>query len=75
LEVVENDIKSHLTAKLTDIRRFYHLQKSWPSATDIEALSGLSSELFIFAATSVKFIGDPNYSNPAGQIAKLLQER
>jgi hypothetical protein len=40
--------------------------------TDIEALLRLSSGLFIFAATSVKFIEDANYRDPASQLAKLL---
>jgi hypothetical protein len=39
---------------------------------DIDALSCLSSSLFIFSATSVKFIGDVNYGDPAGQLVKLL---
>ena len=72
LGIVQNDIKHYLAAELATIRKFYHLQDSWPSMTDIEALSRLSSGLFIFAATSVKFIGDGNYGDPAGQLTKLL---
>jgi NACHT domain len=73
LGIVQNDIKSYLTAELADIRKFYHLHDSWPSTIDIEALTYLSSGLFIFAATSIKFIGDTNYGDPAGQLKKLLQ--
>jgi hypothetical protein len=72
LGIVQNDIKNYLATKPTAIREFYYLQDSWPSMTDVEALSRLSSGLFIFAATSVKFIGDANYGDPAGQLAKLL---
>jgi NACHT domain len=72
LGIVENDIKNYLAAKLATIRKFYQLHDSWPSTTDVEALSRLSSGLFIFAATSIKFIGDSNYGNPVGQLAKLL---
>jgi hypothetical protein len=57
------------TAELMATKSFYHFQDSWPSTTDIGELSCLS--LFIFAATSIKFIGDANYGNPAGQLAKL----
>jgi hypothetical protein len=32
-----------------------------------------SCGLFIFAATSVRFIGDRNYSDPPNQLTKLLQ--
>jgi NACHT domain len=73
LGVVQNDIKKYLATELATVRKFYHLQGSWPSMTDIEALSYLSSGLFIFAATSVKFIGDANYNDPAGQLATLLE--
>jgi hypothetical protein len=73
LSVVQKDIKSYLTAKLAPIRKLYGLRDSWPSTADIETLSCLSSGLFIFAATSVKFIGDANYSDPTGQLAKLLR--
>jgi hypothetical protein len=72
LGIVENDIKNYLAVKLATIRKFFHLHDSWPSTTDVEALSHLSSGLFIFAATSVKFIGDSNYGDPAGQLVKLL---
>jgi hypothetical protein len=72
LGIVQNDIKNYFAAKLATIRKFYHLQDSWPSMTDIETLSRLSSGLFIFAATSVKFIEDANYGDPAGQLGKLL---
>jgi len=73
LGVVQKDIKSYLTAKLAPIRKLYGLRDSWPSTADIDTLSCLSSGLFIFAATSVKFIGDANYSDPTGQLAKLLR--
>ena len=73
LGVVEKDIESYLTAKLARVRKRYSLPDSWPLMTDIEALSRLSSGLFIFAATSVKFVEDANYSDPAGQLAKLLR--
>jgi hypothetical protein len=72
LGIVQNDIENYLATKLATIRKFYHLHDSWPSMTDVEALSRLSSGLFIFAATSVKFIGDSNYGDPAGQLVKLL---
>jgi NACHT domain len=72
LGIVENDIKNYLAVKLATIRKFFHLHDSWPSMTDVEALSRLSSGLFIFAATSIKFIGDSNYGDPAGQLVKLL---
>ncbi|KAF8583889.1 WD40 repeat-like protein, partial [Ramaria rubella] len=72
LDVVERDIKSYLTVKLADIRSFYNCQDLWPSAADIQKLSQLSSGLFIFAATSIKFIEDSAYDNPVDQLTRLL---
>jgi len=39
---------------------------------DVQALARLSSGLFIFAATTVIFIQDPNNCNPSGQLGHLL---
>jgi hypothetical protein len=73
LGVVQNDIAQYLTSNLVRIRDSYKLQSSWPSNRDIEALAHLCSGLFIFAATSIKFINDRNYCDPAVQLADLLQ--
>jgi NACHT domain len=72
LTVVQQDIEQYLTSKLTLLRTIYKLENSWPSAKDIQALALLSYGLFIFAATSVKFIEDQNYSDPKAQLATLL---
>ena len=53
LDVITKDIQHYLTQKLGAIRHLYHLQPSWPCSTDIEALTNMSSGLFIFAATAV----------------------
>ena len=73
LGVVTADIERYLFANLGVIRTLYHLEDSWPSTADIHALSAKSFGLFIFAATSVRFIGDRNYSDPPGQLAKLIR--
>jgi len=39
---------------------------------DVNALVQLSSGLFIFAATAIKFIQDKYYIDPQGQLACLL---
>jgi hypothetical protein len=72
LDVVHHDIECYLTSSLTQIREAYSLDSSWPSASDIHALAELSHGLFIFAATSVGFIRDRNYSSPVDQLASLL---
>ena len=73
LSVVQTDIERYLATNLAIIRRSYNLDDSWPSTADIQALSSKSAGLFIFAATSVKFIGDRNFSDPPDQLAKLLR--
>jgi hypothetical protein len=72
LPVVQHDIELYLTSSLSRIRESYHLDTSWPSETDSRALTVLSNGLFIFAATSVNFIQDRNYSSPREQLADLL---
>ena len=72
LEIVEQDIKVYLISALHDIADCYGLDSSWPSEGDIQVLATLSSGLFIFAATSIKFIEDRNDSGPRGQLAHLI---
>jgi WD40 repeat protein len=72
LGIVQQDIELYLTSSLSQIREAYYLDNCWPSASDTRALAMLSNGLFIFAATSVNFIRDRNYSCPADQLASLL---
>ena len=72
LGVVQQDIKLYLSSGLQDIAERYSLNKIWPSKEDIQALATLSSGLFIFAATSIKFVEDRNDSDPQGQLTRLL---
>jgi hypothetical protein len=72
LGVVQQDIKLYLLSGLQDIAERYNLDKIWPSEEDIQALATLSFGLFIFAATSIKFVEDRNDSDPQGQLARLL---
>jgi hypothetical protein len=75
LDVVQGDIISYLSSKLALTRDAYDLQCEWPTTEDTRGLARLSHGLFIFAATSVKFIEDENYSDPQGQLADLLNLR
>ena len=71
-QVVEKDILLYLHSSLQKTKQLYGLDANWPSVTDIKALVHLSSGLFIFAATAVKFIQDRYYNDPPGQLAHLL---
>jgi hypothetical protein len=53
----------------------YELEDTWPTSPDIDSLTCLSEGLFIYAATAVKFIGDPAYDHPKQQLARLLHNQ
>ena len=72
LPAVEADIQIYLTSQLQRIRDQYEIRKTWPSAKEVNSLSKLSFGLFIFAATSIKFIQDQNYDDPEGQLTRIL---
>jgi hypothetical protein len=73
LGVVQNDIEIYLSSKLTETGLCHGLEETWPPVEDIRDLAVLSCGLFIFAATSVKFIEDRNYSDPERQLTRLLR--
>lgn len=69
-KVVEADLQIYLTDSLQTIRAMYELDEGWPSLQDVKTLACLSSGLFIFAATAIKFIQEN--SDPQGQLASIL---
>jgi hypothetical protein len=72
LGIMQQDIEHYLTSSLSQIREEYDLEDCWPSTSDTHSLALLCNGLFIFAATSVNFIRDRNYSNPTDQLTSLL---
>jgi hypothetical protein len=73
LPIVQADIHTYLSSWLVETRTLYSISESWPSPECLRTLTQLSSGLFIFASTSVKFIEDPFYSNPREQLALLIR--
>jgi hypothetical protein len=71
LDISQKDIRIYLTERLSVIARYFDL-KSWPSSEALEQLVNKSSRLFIFAATTVNFIEDPNASSPIHQLQIML---
>jgi hypothetical protein len=71
-DVVEKDIHNYLVYHLNRIQKAYGLL-SWPAKEDVQLLTHLSAGPFLFAAVAAKFIEHPNYSNPEGQLAHILQ--
>ncbi|KAF7985636.1 hypothetical protein HWV62_2145 [Athelia sp. TMB] len=72
LPVVEADINTYLAHQLEVVRMHYKIGGLWPSAAQLNLLSKLSCGLFIFAATSIKFIQDRHHDDPRGQLEKIL---
>jgi len=71
-KVVETDLQLYLYSHLQRAKKIYRVDGSWPSVRQIQALVNLSSGLFIFAATAANFIQDRKYSDPQGQLSRLL---
>jgi hypothetical protein len=75
LGTVEKDIELYLTENLHGMRERYELEDTWPTSPDIKSLARLSEGLFIYAATAVKFIGDPAHDHPKQQLDRLLHNQ
>jgi hypothetical protein len=71
---IEHDIEIFLTRELNRVGSLDEgLRKSdWFTKDDIRTLVRLSDGLFIFAATAIRFIEDPNACNPRGQLRDLV---
>ncbi|KAG8946414.1 hypothetical protein FRC04_011860 [Tulasnella sp. 424] len=55
--VVRADIELFLTKRLADLATRHRVGQSWPSVAEVNALVSRSDNLFIFASTTVNFIG------------------
>lgn len=75
LKVVEEDIRTYLVSQLELFKRRYNIKGPWPSGREITSLVKSSCGLFIFAATSIKFISDTSYDDPRGQLKKILRNK
>ncbi|KAK4096622.1 hypothetical protein N658DRAFT_519096 [Parathielavia hyrcaniae] len=79
--IVERDISAFLGHELARIRDEYNsealegldLPLDWPDEHVIRTLAQMAVPLFIFAATVCRFVEDSAWSNPAGQLEKVLQ--
>ncbi|KAH9852378.1 hypothetical protein C2E23DRAFT_903842 [Lenzites betulinus] len=73
VEATKRDIANFLRTRLADIKRRYYVGGYWPSDQEVDELVELASELFIFAATAVKFVGDGRTNDPERQLVFLLR--
>ncbi|KAK3897806.1 hypothetical protein C8A05DRAFT_38616, partial [Staphylotrichum tortipilum] len=81
--IIERDIAVFLNFELARIRNDYNalspadqqLPLDWPGCQTAQALVEMAVPLFIFAATICRFIRDPAWCDPDGQLAKVLEYR
>jgi hypothetical protein len=53
-----DDIRTFLRSQLSQVRKNFRLESSWPSNVDLESMVEKSEGLFIHAATAVRYIND-----------------
>ncbi|KAF9442528.1 hypothetical protein P691DRAFT_779366 [Macrolepiota fuliginosa MF-IS2] len=69
---IDNEIFKYLTDELAKEGREHDLPLPWPHERDMGTLINLSSGLFIYAHTVVRFIGDRNSLGPESQLQAVL---
>ncbi|KAJ3479657.1 hypothetical protein NLI96_g8898 [Meripilus lineatus] len=71
--VVEGDIRRFLRYRLSTLpKRLGISLTNWPSASDLDTLVAKSGQLFIFAATVVRFVADDRIRDPQGRLARFI---
>ncbi|KAK1984140.1 WD40-repeat-containing domain protein [Colletotrichum cereale] len=78
--VIEHDISAFLEYKLAHIRDNYNSSVSeerqlppfWPDQTKVRTLVTMAIPLFIFAATTCRFLGQRRHGNPDQQLQRVL---
>ncbi|KAF4449671.1 putative WD-repeat protein [Fusarium austroafricanum] len=79
--IIEHDISTFLKFRLEQIRIDYndsvmaerHLPSDWPGQTMVRKLVDMAAPLFIFAATTCRFISDRRLGAPHTQLKKILE--
>jgi hypothetical protein len=78
--IIEHDIAAYLFDRLTRIKDDYNslyseqqLPLDWPGLKINRVLIEMAIPLFIFAATICRFIEDRAWSDPVGQLEKILE--
>jgi hypothetical protein len=73
--ITAEDVRHYVRARLAEIAVKRQIKaSSWPSAADIEALAQRTGPFFIYAATSVSFVGESRH-NPVEQLQLLLESQ
>lgn len=72
LESVLNDIRRFLEDGFVRQSQIFTVDDGWPAAQDVNKLAEMSRGLFIWAATALRFIMDPSFCDPEGQLQSLF---
>ncbi|KAF3391820.1 hypothetical protein DPV78_010812 [Talaromyces pinophilus] len=78
--IIRQDITTFLAYRFAQIQVQYSkdgwaLSPGWPGSEVLSALVEMAVPLFIFAATLCRFVEDPLWSDPSGQLKKVLEYR
>ncbi|OWT42589.1 vegetative incompatibility protein HET-E-1 [Pochonia chlamydosporia 170] len=80
--IIEDDISKFLAHKLAKIRDDFskttcQLPSAWPGQTKLQKLVKMAIPLFVFAATSCRFIEDKRYGGggPDGRLEQIIQHQ
>ncbi|KAJ3564027.1 hypothetical protein NP233_g8557 [Leucocoprinus birnbaumii] len=68
----DQELRQYLKDGLGEVQLTHSLLSSWLSDDDLEKLVELAAGLFIYAATVLRFIGQPSPSGPEGQLRAVL---
>ncbi|EED16650.1 WD-repeat protein, putative [Talaromyces stipitatus ATCC 10500] len=78
--IIKQDITTFLKSRFVQIQEKYRkdgllLPSNWPGLEAMSVLVEMAVPLFIFAATLCRFVEDPAWSDPIGQLQKVLEYR
>ncbi|KAJ5730165.1 vegetative incompatibility protein HET-E-1 [Penicillium malachiteum] len=74
--MIERDITTFLRFRLDEMRSRFGLPAGWPGSADFNRLLKRSIPLFIFAATTCRFIEDHRQAGePNDRLQKILQQK
>ncbi|KAJ3487933.1 hypothetical protein NLI96_g3199 [Meripilus lineatus] len=74
--VVEGDIRRFLEYRLSTLPKQLGISLTdWPSVSDLDTLVARSGQLFIFAATVVRFVADDRIRDPRGRLARFINSQ
>ncbi|KAG8961121.1 hypothetical protein FRC03_005767 [Tulasnella sp. 419] len=71
-EIIRRDIELFIRHGLQEIKEKMLEDEDWPSEEEVQGLVNKSGGLFLFASTSLKFIGDKYHRDPQGRLEIIL---